>query len=120
MNAWSIIDDRLREQLLRLVSEPIADNEIEPFKNVKRLYQGCMNLAVIESLGATPLDTVLSAMGTWPVSNAAWSGAGWTWQANAAVARQLGFSIDDFFFLSVAIDNRHSSRRIITVEESEN
>lgn len=43
VNTFSVISDKLQEQLRTIVTAPIEDDEIEPFKNVKRLYLACMN-----------------------------------------------------------------------------
>lgn len=43
VNTFSVISDKLQEQLRTIVTAPIDENEIEPFKNVKRLYLACMN-----------------------------------------------------------------------------
>lgn len=43
VNTFSVISDKLQEQLRTIVTAPIHDDEIEPFKNVKRLYLACMN-----------------------------------------------------------------------------
>lgn len=43
VNTFSVISDKLQEQLRTIVTAPIEENEIEPFKNVKKLYLACMN-----------------------------------------------------------------------------
>lgn len=43
VNTFSIISDKLQEQLRALISDDIDESEIEPFKLVKKLYQACMN-----------------------------------------------------------------------------
>lgn len=43
VNAFSLTDDNLQEQLKTLVESPVENNDIEPFKMVKKLYSGCMN-----------------------------------------------------------------------------
>lgn len=43
VNAFSVISDKLQEQLRTIITAPIGDNEIEPFKMVKKLYVACMN-----------------------------------------------------------------------------
>lgn len=43
VNAFSVISDKLQEQLRTIITAPIEDEEIEPFKMVKKLYLACMN-----------------------------------------------------------------------------
>lgn len=43
VNAFSVISDKLQEQLRTIITSPVDDSEIEPFKMVKKLYLACMN-----------------------------------------------------------------------------
>lgn len=43
VNAFSVISDKLQEQLRTIITAPVEDDEIEPFKMVKKLYIACMN-----------------------------------------------------------------------------
>lgn len=43
VNAFSVISDKLQEQLRTIITAPVEDDEIEPFKMVKKLYMACMN-----------------------------------------------------------------------------
>lgn len=43
VNAFSVISDKLQEQLRTIITAPIEDDEIEPFKMVKKVYVACMN-----------------------------------------------------------------------------
>lgn len=43
VNAFSVISDKLQEQLRTIITAPVEESEIEPFKMVKKLYQACMN-----------------------------------------------------------------------------
>jgi membrane metallo-endopeptidase-like protein 1 len=43
VNTFSIIGDKLQEQLRNLVSDPINDEEAEPFKLAKKVFKACMN-----------------------------------------------------------------------------
>ena len=43
VNTFSVIEDKLQEQLRILVSEKINENEAEPFKLAKKVYKACMN-----------------------------------------------------------------------------
>lgn len=43
VNAFSVISDKLQEQLRTIITAPVEDSDIEPFKMVKKLYVACMN-----------------------------------------------------------------------------
>lgn len=43
VNTFNIVGDKLQEQLRIIISSSIEENEIEPFKMVKKLYLACMD-----------------------------------------------------------------------------
>lgn len=43
VNTFSIILEKVQDQLRTIVSVPVNDSEIHPFKLVKKLYKSCMN-----------------------------------------------------------------------------
>lgn len=43
VNTFTAVDDKLREDLRIIITSPIEEKEIEPFKMVKKLYLACMN-----------------------------------------------------------------------------
>lgn len=43
VNTFNIVGDKLQEQLRIIISSPIEETEIEPFKMVKKLYLACMD-----------------------------------------------------------------------------
>lgn len=43
VNSFSIVGDLLQEQLKSLITSPVSEKDIEPFKLVKNLYLACMN-----------------------------------------------------------------------------
>lgn len=43
MTTFGMLNDKLDEQVRRLVEEPVKDEEPKVFKLVKNLYQSCMN-----------------------------------------------------------------------------
>jgi neprilysin len=47
VNAFSVISDKLQEQLKTIITSPVEDDEIEPFKMVKKLYLACINKSKI-------------------------------------------------------------------------
>ena len=43
ITTFSLISDKVTEQLRTLIEKPIADDEKTPFRLVKSLYQSCLN-----------------------------------------------------------------------------
>lgn len=115
VTSFSVITNQMKEQLRVIVAEPIADNEVQPFKDVKNLYRACMDTETIESLGTAPVLSALNRMGGWPVVSSTWNTNTWTWDGSAALARQNGYSVSNFLSFSVSTDNKNSTRRIIRV-----
>lgn len=50
VNAFSVISDKLQEQLRTIITAPIEESEIEPFKMVKKLYLACMNKSKLNEI----------------------------------------------------------------------
>lgn len=119
VNTFSVISDKLQEQLRTIVTAPIDENEIEPFKNVKRLYLACMNKTYIEERGLTPLQDIHESLGGWPVVKGdAWEEKLWTWQQSVKEFRKRGYSTDYIFDFSVGTDLKNSTRRIIDIDQA--
>lgn len=108
-----MIDNKLKQDLRLIVQQPIGDNEVMPFQNVKRLYQACMNVDQIETLGKSLFAPLVAQ---WPVVSGP-PPADWTWQKSVADSRNAGYSASYFFSFSVSTDNRDSLKRVIRVSE---
>ncbi|KAG4067966.1 hypothetical protein HA402_010652 [Bradysia odoriphaga] len=119
VTAFSVIENELKDQLRVIVQEPIASGEIEPFQNVKRLYRACINTALIDEQGVTPVRDVIDRMGGWPVLETNWDATNqWTWQRSVELSREFGYSVSNFMSISVSTDNKNSSRRIIRIDQA--
>lgn len=117
MTAFSVIENKLKEQLRVIVNEPSQPDEIEPFQNFKKLYKSCVNTDLIEQRGLSPVLNVLNAMGGWPlVSGDNWNSPDtWTWQQSVINSRANGYSVNYFLSFSVSTDNKNTTQRIIRV-----
>lgn len=117
VNTFSVIGDKLQEQLRSLISEEINPRDSEPFNLAKRLYRACMNKTLIEERGLKPLTSITDKLGGWPVvlgdkwdPKSEWS---WTWAVKEF--RKVGYSMDYIFDFSIGIDLKKSTSRIIDV-----
>ncbi|XP_038121738.1 neprilysin-2 isoform X1 [Culex quinquefasciatus] len=120
VNTFSVIGDRLQEQLRSLVSEEIGENEGTPFKLAKNLFKLCMNKTRIEEKGIQPLLDILDRLGGWPVLKGdSWNqDSSWTWVKSVKDFREQGYSTDYFFDFSVGTDLKNSTRRIIDTDQA--
>jgi predicted metalloendopeptidase len=113
VSTFSKIDEDLTARLQIIVNEPVDANEIKPFKDLKLLYQACMNLTAIEAAGTAPVLTKISQMGGWPVlTNGSWNDSQWSWENTVAQIKSNGANHDLIFSFTVAVDPRNSSRRL--------
>lgn len=118
-----------------IVAAPIENNDIEPFKMVKKLYSACMNtgnknhlsnvgckktlnlfIELIEQRGLNISLDIFDRFGGWPVIKGDdWTEELWTWQKAVYDCRLNGYSVDYIVSLYVEADFKNSSRRIIYV-----
>ena len=123
----------MKEQLKTIITSPIEEDEIEPFKKIKKLFQACMNksklnfnfnncsqfsqiLALIEERGLKPLTDIQEKLGGWPVIKGdAWNESKWSWQQSIRDLNKRGYSTDYIFTFSVELDLKNTTKRIISV-----
>jgi predicted metalloendopeptidase len=43
VNIFTVVNDNLKEQLKTIVTSPIEKGDLEPFRNIKKLFKACMN-----------------------------------------------------------------------------
>lgn len=117
VNTFSLIHDKLQEQLRALIDAKIDPNDSQPNNLAKYLYKACMNKTLIEERGLKPLLNILERFGGWPViegdewnDNGDW---GWTWAIKQF--RKVGYSMDYIFDFSIGIDLQKTVSRVIDV-----
>lgn len=116
VDTFSIILDKVQEQLRTLVDVPVNDSEIYPFKLVKKLYKSCMNINIIQDRGIKPLVDILQTIGGWPVVQGhSWNESTWTWQNSSLISSEIGYTTDYIFKLTIAADRLNNTIRIIYV-----
>ncbi|XP_035795572.1 neprilysin-2-like isoform X1 [Anopheles albimanus] len=120
VNTFSVIGDRLQQQLRALVSDEISESEATPFKLAKNLYKLCMNKTRIEEKGIKPLLDILDNLGGWPVLKGQdWDlDSSWSWVKSVKDFRKNGYSTDYFFDFSIGSDLKNSTRRIIDTDQA--
>lgn len=120
VNTFSIIGDKLQEQLRALISDETKPGESKPFTLAKNLYKACMNKTLIEDRGLKPVFDKLETLGGWPVLKGdRWDDdSSWDWQQAVKNFRKVGYSMDYIFDFSVGVDLKKSVSRTIDVSLS--
>jgi predicted metalloendopeptidase len=119
VNIFSLIGDRLQEQLRSLVSEEAKEDESKPFTLAKNLYKACMNKSLIEERGIAPLLKIHKELGGWPVLvGDSWDEKSWSWIQSVKNFRKIGYSIDYIIDFSVNVNFKESTHRVIDLDQS--
>ena len=121
VDSFSAVRDNLQQQLKSIITAPIDESDIEPFKKVKKFYAACMDKETIEQRGLEGINKILESMGGWPsVQGDKWDENAWTWQKAAINCRKNGYSTDYVVDFSVGADLKNSSKKIIDVRKKSN
>ncbi|XP_015511770.2 neprilysin-2 isoform X1 [Neodiprion lecontei] len=119
VNTFSVISDKLQEQLRASIEEPLRDDEPKPFKLVKNLYKACMNKTAIEKAGLEPLQKILKQLGGWPViEQNNWNENEFNWVDSVYRFRKVGYSVDYFLDFSIGVDLKNSTKRVIDFDQA--
>ncbi|XP_063988790.1 neprilysin-2 isoform X2 [Diachasmimorpha longicaudata] len=119
VNTFSVISDKVQEQLRISIEEPSAPMEPKPFKLAKNLYKSCMNKTAIEAQGLKPLLNILQKLGGWPVLDGdQWNEEGFDWIQSVYKFKDLGYSVDYFLDFSVGVDLKNSTKRVIDLDQA--
>lgn len=116
IDQFSIVRDKVEEQIRHIINEEIKPNELKPFVLVKKLNKACMNTELIEKLGTKPLSELLSQFGGWPVlAGDQWNESNWDWLDTLKRFRKIGLDTDIIFSFTVTENLKNSSIRSIDV-----
>ncbi|XP_065355214.1 neprilysin-2 isoform X2 [Calliphora vicina] len=120
VNTFSVISDKLQEQLKDIITEERPETDPKHFRLPNALYKACMNKTLIETLGPKPIQQIAKTLGGWPVIvGDSWdSDNSWTWQETVKKFRRLGFSMDYVVDFSIGVDLKNSTKRIIDLDQS--
>ncbi|CAO1406059.1 unnamed protein product [Diamesa serratosioi] len=118
VDTFSIILDKVLDQLRTLINVPVNDSEIDPFKLVKKVYKSCMNTSLIQDRGIKPLVEIHETLKGWPILKGdKWNESSWSWQNASLTSSNLGYTTDYIFKLTVAADRLNNTNRIIYIEQ---
>lgn len=119
VNTFSVISDKLQEQLRSSIEEKSTQDEPKPFRLAKNLYKACMNKSAIEEQGLAPLHKILKSLGGWPVLDGdAWKDDDFEWTKSVYKFRKIGYSVDYFIDFSIGVDLKNSTKRVIDLDQA--
>lgn len=119
VSVFSEVQDDLNLKLRVLLEKKISGSEPPFVKMIKEMYDTCMDMKSIESVGAEPLKKVLSDLGGWPVVEGSnWDEAKFDWVESLMAFRKLGYSHDILLDLSVTADYRNNTVHIIDLDQT--
>ncbi|XP_032593275.1 neprilysin-2 isoform X3 [Drosophila grimshawi] len=120
ISTFSVISDKLQEQLKDIITAERPDTEPKHFRLPNLQYRACMNKTLIESLGAKPIAEIAKSLGGWPlIEGDSWNADdSWTWQEQVKKFRAAGFSMDYIIDFSIGVDLQNSTKRIIDLDQS--
>ncbi|XP_016962478.1 neprilysin-2 isoform X2 [Drosophila biarmipes] len=120
ISTFSVISDKLQEQLKDIITAERPESEPKHFRLPNLLYKACMNKTLIEALGAEPITRVAEKLGGWPlIRGDSWNADdSWTWQEQVKKFRSAGFSMDYIIDFSIGVDLQNSTKRLIDLDQS--
>lgn len=84
----------------------------------RRLFKSCMNLERLEELGVRPMLDTLKSFGGWPVLEGEdWVSEGYQWWEQVYKASEGGFGKNNIVYISVATDDKDSTKRSIFLDQ---
>ncbi|GBO21276.1 Neprilysin-2, partial [Araneus ventricosus] len=102
-----------------MVETGIKDTDAQFIRNLKSMYDSCMNTTEIEMLGNEPLDKIVKQVGGWPaVEGDKWDANKFDWMEILFNLRKVGFGHNILFSLSIGPDIRNNTRHIIDLDQA--
>lgn len=119
VSVFSLLQDELDLKLRYMVESEIKDDAPPHVKNMKNMYEACMNTTNIEKSGNEPLAAVLKELGGWPtVEGSKWNKSNFDWMEALFALRKVGFSHNIFLSVSIGPDIRNNTRHIVDLDQS--
>ncbi|EFA04402.1 neprilysin-2 [Tribolium castaneum] len=116
-NTFTVINDLLQEQIKIALEEKSCRREPKPFQTVKKYYRACKNKSLAEKYGLDIAKKLLSDIGGWPVLSDDWEDFSFDWISNLKALRDTGLSVNCFLDVSVGLDFKRSTRRLIQIDQ---
>ncbi|GFV42440.1 neprilysin-2 [Trichonephila clavipes] len=119
VSVFSLLQDDLDLLLRSMVETGIKDTDSQFIRNLKSMYDACMNTTEIEMLGNDPLIKIVKEVGGWPaVDGDKWDAKNFDWMETLFALRRVGFAHNILFSLSIGPDIRNNTRHIIDLDQA--
>lgn len=116
IDSFSVVRDKVQDQLRVIINEEELPNESKPFLLAKRLNKACLNKTIIEQRGIKPLADMLESYGGWPVVKGdLWSEDTFNWLDMIKKFRQTGLDTSIIFSFAVTTNLKNSTARVLDV-----
>ncbi|XP_064459622.1 neprilysin-1-like [Ornithodoros turicata] len=116
VSTFEVLADELQIILKDLLEEHATPYDNSATIKAKRLYNSCMRLNVIESMGDRPLRHLLRSLGGWPVTQKNWTAPPWPFERLLGILRG---QYDQCVIVEqwVGPDDKNSSVNIIQIDQ---
>ncbi|XP_023343223.1 neprilysin-2 isoform X2 [Eurytemora carolleeae] len=117
---FTMLGDKLNEQLRILFESTPEPNEPKIFKSVRNYYNSCMDQDRIEKSGKKTLLKLVDKLGGWPVLEGdKWEKKKFSWHEFDVRAHRMGLVVGSILMFKVDTDYDNSSLRIFEIDQPE-
>ncbi|XP_063903436.1 neprilysin-2-like [Zophobas morio] len=116
-NTFTVINDILQEQIKISLEEAPSAKEPKPFVTVKKYYRACKNKTLTERYGLDIARKLLKDLGGWPVLEEYFDDFTYNWIDSIGALRKTGLSVNSLIDISVGLDFKHSTKRLIQIDQ---
>ncbi|CAL4061047.1 unnamed protein product, partial [Meganyctiphanes norvegica] len=112
------VRDALDQQLRDILQKKVTNADSRITRIIKTFYANCMDTDRIEERGIAPLHKILAELGGWPVVEGDdWDPTGFDWMKSILKNKELGYSEDVLFEITVFPDLKNSTWNIIRMSQ---
>ncbi|XP_045472072.1 neprilysin-2-like [Harmonia axyridis] len=118
VDSFSTQADVIDKQIHTVLEEPYKKEDARTIQLVKQVYRACMNETDIELHSVNSIKKLLKSFGGWPVvEGSKWNEDTFNWSETLIKMKESGLPYGFFMDFSVVVDDKNSSRRILTVDQ---
>lgn len=123
---FTLLNEKIEKQLIKLLQEPHRDDDIKPFQYSKNLFKKCINTLNDNNQNYNSDDALkfidtLATIDNWPILNGTqWDKNSWSWINVLQKFRRVGLPYGLLFELSLKRDQRNTSQVLLKVKRKSN
>ncbi|CAO1339723.1 unnamed protein product [Diamesa hyperborea] len=100
VDTLALMNDKLNEYLLTVLTKPVLDTELKIHKLSKIMFQSCENFDVVNKRGKKPLVDILEKLNGLPMLDGPdWNETKWDWKLSLLNLRKFISNKDDNIFI---------------------